>query len=186
MDDAEAEDIQRAIHLSLQGEPQDEPVAGPSNCPPPPISTIPPPPAPLPLANPTPMEQVVTISIESFCSPACLGWLQDVARSGRLGTIMFDEAHGLVEDVRFREAYGTSIRRLLEIRGCTIMFCSATLSPHFMQDFWRHLKIALGHHPPPLPSTPPPDPRNPFPQRPIPALGSPRPRHPALPHPRSQ
>src|SRR5260221_11324789 len=54
---------------------------------------------------------------------------------------MFDEAHGLVEDVRFREAYGTSIRRLLEIRGCTIMFCSATLSPHFMQDFWRHLKI---------------------------------------------
>ncbi len=254
MDDAEAEDIQRAIHLSLslQGEPQDESVAGPSNCPPPPISTIPPPPPPLPLskstpqevhvdslsrdydapsltqlqamlgdpqasfrspaqyflykkllardchlvsvsatgsgktlpfqlamkswtkdirgimvlpyqilhgdmkrrmvevglscrkwteANPTPMEQVVTISIESFCSPACLGWLQDVARSGRLGTIMFDEAHGLVEDVRFREAYGTSIRRLLEIRGCTIMFCSATLSPHFMQDFWRHLKI---------------------------------------------
>src|SRR5258708_34052774 len=87
------------------------------------------------------MKQVVTISIESFFSPACLGWLQDVARSGRLGTIMFDEAHWLVEDVRFREAYGTSIRRLLEIRGCTIIFCSATLSPHFMQDFWRHLKI---------------------------------------------
>src|SRR5258708_13940407 len=54
---------------------------------------------------------------------------------------MFDGANGLGEGVMFREGYGTSIRRLLEIRGCTIMFCSATLSPHFMQAFWRHLKI---------------------------------------------
>ncbi len=92
-------------------------------------------------ANPTPMTQVVTIPIESFSSPVCLNWLQGVARSGKLGTIMFDEAHGLVEDLKFRETYGTSIKRLMEIRGCTIMFCSATLSPQFMHDFWRNLKI---------------------------------------------
>jgi len=92
-------------------------------------------------ANPRPTEQVVTISIESFCSPVCINWLQGIASSGKLGAIMFDEAHGLVEDKRFREAYGTSVRKLMEMRGCTIMFCSATLSPHFMDDFWRVLKV---------------------------------------------
>ena len=92
-------------------------------------------------AHPAPTEQVVTIAIESFGSPACLNWLQGVAKLGKLGIIMFDEAHGLVEDKRFRESYGTSVRKLMEIRGSTIMFCSATLSPHFMEDFWRVLKI---------------------------------------------
>ena len=94
-------------------------------------------------ANPAPRDQVVTIAIESFGSPACINWLRGVAKSGKLGIIMFDEAHGLVEDKRFRESYGMSVRKLMAIRGCTIMFCSATLSPHFMEDFWRVLKIGF-------------------------------------------
>jgi len=51
-------------------------------------------------ANPRPTEQVVTISIESFCSPVCINWLQGIASSGKLGAIMFDEAHGLVEGIK--------------------------------------------------------------------------------------
>jgi superfamily II DNA helicase RecQ len=91
--------------------------------------------------NPCPSERVVTISLESFCSEACTDWLKGVANSGKLGTVVFDEAHGLVEDSAFRSSYNATIMQLMKMPNCTIMFCSATMSPHHMEQFWNAVKV---------------------------------------------
>ncbi|KAF8319906.1 P-loop containing nucleoside triphosphate hydrolase protein [Cantharellus anzutake] len=90
--------------------------------------------------NHNPTERVITLSIESFSSQACIGWLNDLANSGKLGAIMYDEAHGLVEDSTFRDAYDCSITKLMQLQNCPILFCSATLPPQYMHAFWNVLK----------------------------------------------
>jgi superfamily II DNA helicase RecQ len=91
--------------------------------------------------NANPSSRVVTMSIESFVSPTCTGWLEMLANSGKLGVVMFDEAHGVVEDAAFRVAYDASINQLMQLQHCVMLFCSATMSPHHMDRFWKVLKL---------------------------------------------
>ena len=91
--------------------------------------------------NPNPTERVVTIPIESLSSTTCSSWLQFLGHSGNLGEIMFDEANGIVEDQKFCDAYSTSVSHLLEITKSILLFCSATMPPNYMADFWKLVKL---------------------------------------------
>ncbi|KAF8322910.1 P-loop containing nucleoside triphosphate hydrolase protein [Cantharellus anzutake] len=91
--------------------------------------------------NPYPKEQVVTIAIESFDNDLFMTWLTALANGGQLGCLMFDEAHGIMEDRRFRPAYEDAIHKLSRLQDAPIVFTSGTMSRDFMSEFWRALDI---------------------------------------------
>src|SRR5258708_29311643 len=54
---------------------------------------------------------------------------------------MFDEAHGIVEDQRFRPDYISAVRRLSELPGTPVIFTSGTMSAQFTHQFWKVLDL---------------------------------------------
>ncbi|KAF8330163.1 uncharacterized protein EI90DRAFT_3124609 [Cantharellus anzutake] len=89
------------------------------------------------METPSPGEQVVTVAIESFSNNVFINWLAGVANNGRLGCIMFDEAHGIVEDQLFRPAYLDAVRKLMQLQNAPILFTSGTMSRGFTWKFWK-------------------------------------------------
>jgi superfamily II DNA helicase RecQ len=89
------------------------------------------------MEHPSPGEQVVTVAIESFSNNVFVNWLAGVANNGRLGCIMFDEAHGIVEDQQFRPAYLDAIRKLMQLQNAPILFTSSTMAWGFTGEFWK-------------------------------------------------
>ncbi|KAF8324680.1 uncharacterized protein EI90DRAFT_3129645 [Cantharellus anzutake] len=89
------------------------------------------------METPSPGEQVVTVAIKSFSNNIFINWLAGVANNGRLGCIMFDEAHGIVEDQLFRPAYLDAIRKLMQLQNAPILFTSGTMLWGFTWKFWK-------------------------------------------------
>ncbi|KAF8312305.1 uncharacterized protein EI90DRAFT_3023133 [Cantharellus anzutake] len=89
------------------------------------------------METPSPGEQVVTVAIESFSNNVFINWLAGVANNGRLGCIMFDEAHGIVEDQLFHPAYLDAVRKLMQLQNAPILFMSGTMSRGFTWKFWK-------------------------------------------------
>ncbi|KAF8319900.1 uncharacterized protein EI90DRAFT_3132207 [Cantharellus anzutake] len=54
---------------------------------------------------------------------------------------MFDEAHGITEDQRFRPAYEDAIHKLSWLQDAPIIFTSGTMSRDFTSEFWKALDI---------------------------------------------
>ncbi|KAF8318857.1 uncharacterized protein EI90DRAFT_3020916 [Cantharellus anzutake] len=89
------------------------------------------------METPSPGEQVVTVAIESFSNNVFINWLAGVANNGRLGCIMFNEAHGIIEDQLFHPAYLDAIRKLMQLQNAPILFASGTMSWGFTWKFWK-------------------------------------------------
>jgi hypothetical protein len=86
--------------------------------------------------NPAPASRVITVSIEHFKDKTFLALINTLANDSRLGAIIFDEAHGLMEDATWRRMYLSSLRQVLSYRNVVCHFLSGTMPPSFMHDFW--------------------------------------------------
>jgi hypothetical protein len=95
--------------------------------------------------NPSPASRIITVSIEYFKDPKFLALINTMAQESRLGCIIFDEAHGLMEDSNWRRMYLGSLREILSYPNIVCHFLSATFPPSFMNDFWA--MIGYKFHP---------------------------------------
>jgi superfamily II DNA helicase RecQ len=93
------------------------------------------------MENPDPREQVITVAIETFSSDVFRTWLTALVNRGKLACLMFDEAHGIVEDQTFRPAYEDTIRKLSWLQDAPVLFTSGTMSRDFTSEFWKALDI---------------------------------------------
>ncbi|KAF9505534.1 hypothetical protein BS47DRAFT_1245520, partial [Hydnum rufescens UP504] len=89
------------------------------------------------LQNSSPGSRVITVSIEHFKDQGFLTLLSTMATELRLGGIIFDEAHGLMEDANWRQMYLGALRHVLSFPNVVCHFLSATFPPAFEGDFWK-------------------------------------------------
>ncbi|KAF9507899.1 hypothetical protein BS47DRAFT_1253060, partial [Hydnum rufescens UP504] len=86
--------------------------------------------------NSAPGSRVMTVSIEHFKHKTFLALIGTMAQECRLGAILFDEAHGLMEDAMWRRMYLGALRQVLSYPNVVCHFLSATFPPSFMGKFW--------------------------------------------------
>lgn len=89
-------------------------------------------------------QQLVIAGVNGF-PPPLAGQLINAANSNRLGAIVVDEAHILVEDKQFRSTLGAFCNQISKIPSTVICLQSATIPPQFEHELWG--AIGMEHRP---------------------------------------
>ncbi|KAF9513989.1 hypothetical protein BS47DRAFT_1392880 [Hydnum rufescens UP504] len=93
--------------------------------------------------NVCPDVQVIVCGLSHLNGDHFKNHLSSLANARRLGAIMYDEAHGLLDDSQYRPEYITALRFLLGLTHTVVFMLSGTMPPQSMPFLFEE-KMGLG------------------------------------------
>lgn len=96
-----------------------------------------------PLADIHPGANLIIVQLEHTENQVLINWLNSLANGGTLGGIIFDEAHGIAEDTKWRDTYKHLWHAICTIPNMCMQFLTATLSPQHEAQLWKTLHIEV-------------------------------------------